>query len=215
MRDALDGVIVGGNYEKPNEAKNSLAFTSDGGETWKPGPGLAGYRSGVVYVDKKTIIAVGTNGTDMSTDGGETWRRIGTEDLNAVAARGKNAVWAVGPKGVVVKLGSNAATKQSSGIGSHPPNVSEVVVSRDEVSLKCPGLECDYQVDVAVVAPDIPDIKFIYKVSGGRIVGGGPNVKWDLSGVRPGRYTITAAVNDGGPWGPIGMTRTKVVTVIE
>lgn len=50
------------------------------------------------------IIAVGTNGTDLTRDGGKTWKKIGSENLNAVAAKGKKAVWAVGPKGMVVKL---------------------------------------------------------------------------------------------------------------
>ncbi|MBK8304625.1 MAG: hypothetical protein WBC19_00760 [Pyrinomonadaceae bacterium] len=97
-------VIVGGNYEKPDEAKDNLAFSTDGGKTWKLGTGLTGYRSGVTYVDKKTIIAVGTNGTDITRDGGKTWKILGKEDLNAVAAKGKKAVWAVGPKGMVVKM---------------------------------------------------------------------------------------------------------------
>ena len=102
--DCMNGVIVGGNYEKPNEAVNNLAFTTDCGATWTLGKGLSGYRSGVAYVDKRTIVAVGTNGTDISRDGGKTWQKIGNEDLNAVAAKGKDAVWAVGPKGIVVKL---------------------------------------------------------------------------------------------------------------
>lgn len=104
MLDYNRGVIVGGNYEKPAEAKDNLAFTTDGGQTWKSGSGLSGYRSGVTYVDNKTIIAVGTNGTDISRDRGTTWKKIGDEDLNAVAAKGKKAIWAVGPKGLVVKL---------------------------------------------------------------------------------------------------------------
>jgi len=104
MFDLRNGVIVGGNYEKPAEAKDNLAFTTDGGETWKLGKGLTGYRSGVTYVDRKTIIAVGTNGSDMTRNGGKTWKVLGKEDLNAVQAKGKNAVWAVGPKGLVVKL---------------------------------------------------------------------------------------------------------------
>ncbi|MFL6469198.1 MAG: hypothetical protein ACJ72Z_14670 [Pyrinomonadaceae bacterium] len=104
MRDAKNGVIAGGNYEKPDEAKDNMAFTSDGGQTWTLRTGLGGYRSAVAYIDAQTIIAVGTNGTDLSTDGGKTWQKIGSEDLNAVAAKGKNAVWAVGPKGMVVKL---------------------------------------------------------------------------------------------------------------
>ncbi|MCC6328287.1 MAG: glycosyl hydrolase [Acidobacteria bacterium] len=104
FRDKTNGVIVGGNYEKPNEAANSLAFTSDGGKTWSAADGLTGYRSGVAYIDDRTIIAVGTNGTDISHDSGKTWKKIGSEDLNSVAAKGKKAVWAAGPRGGIYKL---------------------------------------------------------------------------------------------------------------
>lgn len=104
MFDSKNGVIVGGNYEKPDEAKDNLAFTTDGGKTWKLGTGLTGYRSGVTYINNKTIIAVGTNGSDITRDGGKTWKALGKEDLNAVQAKGKSAIWAVGPKGSVVKL---------------------------------------------------------------------------------------------------------------
>ncbi|HRI03531.1 MAG TPA: hypothetical protein PLL77_07280 [Pyrinomonadaceae bacterium] len=104
MFDQKNGVIVGGNYEKPNESKDALAFSTDGGRTWTLGIGLSGYRSGVTYLDKKTIVAVGTNGSDISRDGGKTWKILGNEDLNAVAAKGVKAVWAVGPKGMVVKM---------------------------------------------------------------------------------------------------------------
>ncbi len=103
MRDAKNGVIVGGNYEKPDDNTNNLAFTNDGGKTWTLGKGLNGYRSAVDYIDKKTIIAVGTNGSDLSTDGGKTWKNLDKENYNAVRAKGKNAIWAVGPKGLVSK----------------------------------------------------------------------------------------------------------------
>ena len=65
---------------------------------------FSGYRSAVAYIERKSIVAVGTSGTDLTRDGGETWKKIGSEDLNAVAAKGKNAVWAVGPKGMVAKF---------------------------------------------------------------------------------------------------------------
>ncbi len=104
FRGATNGVIVGGNYEKPSETAGNLALTTDGGATWTAATGLGGYRSGVAYIDKRTIIAVGTTGTDISRDGGKTWRSVGSEDLNAVAARGKRSVWAVGPKGLVVRM---------------------------------------------------------------------------------------------------------------
>lgn len=106
MYDKKRGVIVGGNYEKPDESANNLAFTSDGGKTWNLGKGLTGYRSGVAYVDKTTIVAVGTNGFDVSFDGGKTWKNYGTgdKDFNAVQAKGKNAIWSVGANGLVARL---------------------------------------------------------------------------------------------------------------
>jgi len=104
FRNALHGTIVGGNYEKPGEAANAVAFTRDGGKTWYTSEGVIGYRSGVTYIDDKTLIAVGTNGTDISNDRGGTWKKIGDENLNAVAAKGKKAVWAVGPKGLVLRM---------------------------------------------------------------------------------------------------------------
>jgi len=104
MSDAKTGVIVGGDYEKPTETAGSLAFTSDAGKTWKAGNGLSGYRSAVAFVDRKTMIAVGTNGSDISRSSGKMWQPLGTEDLNAVQSRGSTATWAVGPKGLVVRL---------------------------------------------------------------------------------------------------------------
>ncbi len=118
MFDAKNGVIVGGNYEKPGELMpNNYAITEDGGGQWQlqtrefgslygrtrtTDTRLWGYRSGVAFVDKKVVIAVGTNGSDISLDGGKTWRALGKEDLNTISAKDNRAVWAVGPKGIVL-----------------------------------------------------------------------------------------------------------------
>ena len=104
MLDSKNGVIVGGNYEKPDDLTDNLAFTSDGGKTWTLAKGLNGYRSGVAYVDKKTILAVGASGSDLSTDGGKTWKNLDKENYNAVQAKGKSAIWAVGANGLVARL---------------------------------------------------------------------------------------------------------------
>jgi photosystem II stability/assembly factor-like uncharacterized protein len=101
MRNAKNGVIVGGNYEKPNEVNNNLAFTEDGGQNWTSGKGLSGYRSAVVYVNKKTLLAVGSSGSDLSTDGGKTWSNLDKENYNAVQSKGVKAIWAVGASGLV------------------------------------------------------------------------------------------------------------------
>jgi len=104
MRDSKNGVIVGGNYEKPNDITNNLAFTSDGGKTWTLSKGLNGYRSGVSYVDKKTIIAVGASGSDLSTDGGKNWKNLDKENYNSVQTKGKKVIWAVGANGLVANF---------------------------------------------------------------------------------------------------------------
>ncbi len=104
MFDEKNGVIVGGNYENPNNNNKNLAFTSDGGVTWSAGKGLGGYRSGVAFVDRKTIIAVGSSGSDMSVDGGKTWTNLNKINYNVVQAKGKKAIWAAGATGHVAKM---------------------------------------------------------------------------------------------------------------
>jgi photosystem II stability/assembly factor-like uncharacterized protein len=120
MFDALNGVIVGGDYQKPNEINNNLAFTKDGGKTWTLGKGLSGYRSGVAFLKKYTtvgvssagadvltiknlLIAVGSSGSDISQDGGKTWKNLDQENYNAVQAK-DNSIWAVGANGLVAKF---------------------------------------------------------------------------------------------------------------
>jgi photosystem II stability/assembly factor-like uncharacterized protein len=104
MRDAKNGVIVGGNYEDPKGSSPNLAFTTDGGKTWTAAKGISGYRSGVAYADGKTIIAVGTSGSDISSDGGKTWINLDAANYNVVQAKGRKAVWAAGPSGYIAKI---------------------------------------------------------------------------------------------------------------
>lgn len=92
-------VAVGGDYRKPEQATQIAAFTSDNGATWIPVTGASGYRSGAAYFSRTTVVAVGTSGSDISTDGGKTWRSLNNENYNAVQ-RG----WAVGPKGRIARV---------------------------------------------------------------------------------------------------------------
>lgn len=110
MFDKKRGVIVGGNYEKPNETNNNLAFTTDGGKTWKLSKGLNGYRSSVAFIKNPAsnfIMAVGSNGSDFSLSGEEKWKQLDKENYNSVKAgfaSGFNLVfWAVGANGRVAK----------------------------------------------------------------------------------------------------------------
>jgi len=104
--DSQHGIAVGGDYEKPAQADRTTALTNNGGQTWtSPPTGLmSGFRSAITYLKReKILIAVGTSGSDYSSDGGQTWTSISKDNLNAVANHG-NDVWAVGAKGSILKL---------------------------------------------------------------------------------------------------------------
>jgi hypothetical protein len=75
---AWQGVIVGGDYRKPDSGIDSSAFSMDEGATWNPSVTMPhGYRSAVAYdAATTTWITVGPNGTDISTDDGRNWRAL-------------------------------------------------------------------------------------------------------------------------------------------
>jgi photosystem II stability/assembly factor-like uncharacterized protein len=107
FRDTKHGVIVGGDYQKETEAINNVAFTDDGGLTWKLAKGLTGYRTVVMYVPglPTTLIAVGPSGADFSADDGRTWKQIPGRGFDTLSfARGKNVGWATGASGSIGKL---------------------------------------------------------------------------------------------------------------
>jgi photosystem II stability/assembly factor-like uncharacterized protein len=231
MFDGKNGVIVGGNYEQPNDRTSTFALTDDGGEHWQLGPRVTGYRSGVVFVDRKTIVAVGTSGSDVSYDRRLLWNGIGSENLNAIGEKGKNAVWSVGPKGGVYRMnGESILTKRETFDPRttdypHLANVTFLNLSHAEVSSKCESNNtvCSDNPKITVQTTalefDSPH-EYLYAITAGRIIGDGPNVEWDLSGVKPGKYSITAGLSipaflsdPNTFWEVAGATKTQVVVV--
>ncbi|MDQ3748185.1 MAG: hypothetical protein M3367_04085 [Acidobacteriota bacterium] len=103
-----------------------------------------------------------------------------------------------------------------------PPDVTDLTLNQTEVAASCPsgqvpqeGMTCDdkmtVQVTTKAVDPEKDVVMYHYTVSGGRIVGQGANVYWNLSGIAPGTYTITAGVDDG--CGICGQTQTRTITI--
>ena len=101
-------------------------------------------------------------------------------------------------------------------------NVTNLTLSQTEVVTPCPsgfvpreGVACSdnmtVQVTTTAVDPENDVLTYNYTVTGGRIVGQGANVSWDLTGAAPGTYTITAGVDDG--CGVCGQTQTRTITV--
>lgn len=107
--DAQRGVVVGGDYQSPDSSSGTAAVTSDGGATWQPARTLPrGYRSGVAVRrmgrDTLIAIAVGTNGSDVSRDGGRTWTPLDGSAFNAVQFAPSGTAFTVGGRGRVARL---------------------------------------------------------------------------------------------------------------
>jgi photosystem II stability/assembly factor-like uncharacterized protein len=104
--DPRHGIAVGGDYSKPEDSAHNIAVTADGGKTWtEPAGRPSGFRSAVTYLpDVKAWIATGTSGSDISTDGGNTWKNFDTGNYNAVSFISSKDGWAAGPKGRLAKF---------------------------------------------------------------------------------------------------------------
>lgn len=111
FRDRKHGMIVGGDYRKPNDAGANAAVTSDGGKTWTLVKSPLPYRSGVAWAQDRWV-AVGTSGSDFSQDDGATWKPLDKENYNSVAFTSSGEGWAVGPGGRVAKFAKRPTTYQ-------------------------------------------------------------------------------------------------------
>lgn len=99
-----------------------------------------------------------------------------------------------------------------------PINVTAVELSRTEVPAVCPSdNSCTQIIEVTTTAldPENHVVTYVYTISGGKIIGSGRNVSWDLSGVKPGTYIITVGIDEGTGWGVLGRTQTREVKVVE
>ncbi|WP_347174892.1 WD40/YVTN/BNR-like repeat-containing protein [Polaribacter uvawellassae] len=99
--DENNGIIVGGDFSKPEENKANKAITVDGGKTWTlVADGQApNYKSCVKYIPGtkgKEVIAVGKTGVSFSNDGGITWKDISKDGYYAIDFVDKNTAWLSG-----------------------------------------------------------------------------------------------------------------------
>jgi photosystem II stability/assembly factor-like uncharacterized protein len=103
FRDPQHGMVVGGDYRKPNDLGATAATTSDGGKTWTLlNKGLP-FRSAVAWA-KDRWVTVGTSGSNVSFDNGVTWKLLDRENYNSVGFTSGGEGWAVGPKGRIAKF---------------------------------------------------------------------------------------------------------------
>jgi hypothetical protein len=126
------------------------------------------------------------------------------------------------PHGYIAQVTIGRRNSRSNAAAGEPvafADVTDVSIDNEVVMLPCAngadGCSDKATVGVKTTAtnPKNDQLLYNYTVSGGRIVGNGSNVSWDLSGAKPGTYTITSAVDNG--CGACGKTVTKTVTVKE
>ncbi|GAB3011890.1 oxidoreductase [Streptomyces pseudoechinosporeus] len=105
FRDRTHGLAVGGDYRA--DQASPQAGSGDAGRTWTPAaqPPPA-YRSGVAWLphSRSAALAVGPTGTDLTTDGGRTWRTLDTGSYDTVDCTPDLGCWASGEQGRVARL---------------------------------------------------------------------------------------------------------------
>lgn len=106
FRDQRRGIVVGGDYKREDQAIDNVALTGDGGQTWQPAKGLAGFRSVAAWLaGTNQLLAVGPTGADVSTDNGHSWRAVPGPGFHTFsAAPGARVGWAAGERGLVARL---------------------------------------------------------------------------------------------------------------
>ena len=104
FRDALHGMVAGGDYKHPEQEGPNLAFTEDGGRTWqlsKASP--QAYFSAAAFDEANDrVLAVGPVLTLVVENGRA--QKISDLNLNALAVCKSGQAVAVGPKGTIVRF---------------------------------------------------------------------------------------------------------------
>ncbi|MDP3393602.1 oxidoreductase [Sediminibacterium sp.] len=102
--------IVGGDFAKDTlRAGNSIAVNLEPSIQFnQPQTPPFGYRSCVIYLTNKTLVACGTSGVDLSKDGGMNWENISTQSFHVVQkAKNGKAVYLAGGNGKIAQLAIN------------------------------------------------------------------------------------------------------------
>jgi photosystem II stability/assembly factor-like uncharacterized protein len=110
------GVVGGGDYQHPEREGSNLAYTEDGGVTWRlseirPQP----YFSAVALDqnDGHRLLALGSAHAAYTDDvGNKAWKVYWDMNLNSVTFAGPGRALAVGPKGKVVRFALDSVQSQ-------------------------------------------------------------------------------------------------------
>jgi photosystem II stability/assembly factor-like uncharacterized protein len=110
FRDATHGVIAGGDYKHPQQDSPNLAFTNDGGLTWKLSTvSPQTYFSVVAFAKSATggtavLVAGSTRAAYADDIAKASWQKTWDLNLNALSISPTGNAIAVGPKGLIVSI---------------------------------------------------------------------------------------------------------------
>jgi photosystem II stability/assembly factor-like uncharacterized protein len=107
FRDAKHGLIAGGDYQHPDADGPNLAQSSDGGATWQLLPFHPQfYFSAISFFGSQShqLLAVGATHSVTFKIGDAASAHTFPSTLNALSPFGSDAAFAVGPKGLIVRI---------------------------------------------------------------------------------------------------------------
>jgi len=109
FRDSKHGVIAGGDYQHPEKDGPNLASTQDGGQTWTAASiSPQWYVSAVAFTNhggrSSAFLVAGTAHAACSDPTAKRWQKIWDLNLNALSLSPSGEMFAVGPKGLIVRL---------------------------------------------------------------------------------------------------------------
>ena len=96
--DELNGIAMGGNWEKKGDFTKTKAITEDGGKTWSlvANGDLPGYVSCVQYIPEtggKELLACSTEGIYFSSDRGKNWSKLSNRGFFSLRFASKEDLW--------------------------------------------------------------------------------------------------------------------------
>ncbi|WP_460113704.1 WD40/YVTN/BNR-like repeat-containing protein [Streptomyces platensis] len=107
FRDRTHGLAVGGDFRADQPSPRAAAVSADAGATWVAAdrPPQA-YRSGVAWLphSRRIALAVGPSGSDLTLDGGRSWRPFDTGSYDTVDCSPDLGCWAAGERGRIARL---------------------------------------------------------------------------------------------------------------
>jgi photosystem II stability/assembly factor-like uncharacterized protein len=103
FKNNLEGIAVGGDYQKPLLIEKTIFKTVDGGLNWEEMKnGTRGFRSCAFFKNDIYYIC-GTNGIDYSRDGGVTWFNLINGNFFSMTSD-DDFLYATSPKSTILKI---------------------------------------------------------------------------------------------------------------